>query len=144
MSSDDRLYLLTFAVRGHRLAPWPTGVELPRQPRQEPPPSRDHRRYLRPEHYPLVRTVIANRCQMRSGELLDIEIRPSHVHAIVRLPWGTSMIGLVCAVRLVTTRRLQREAQWARDESVYTRRVRDERLTDAEAASIGETLRRRS
>ncbi len=127
---------MTFTVRGHRMAPWPTGDETPLPPRHEPDPSRDNRRYLKPAHYPLVEAVIANRCRMRSGELMWISVRPTHMHAVVRLPYFMCMSGFICAVRLVTTRRLQREAGWARGESVYTKRVREEQLAETEIESI--------
>src|SRR5688572_17043405 len=103
MIPDCELHLLTFSVRGHRLAPWPTGVEGPILPRHQPHPSRDNRRYLKPEQFPLVEAVIANRCRMRSGELVSIAVHPTHMHAVVKLPYFTSMSGFSCAIRLVTT-----------------------------------------
>jgi hypothetical protein len=141
MSLPPRLHLLTFAVRGHRLAPWPTGEEIPRPPRHQPHPSRDHRRYLEPEQYALVEAVIANRCRVRSGELVWNSVRPTHVHAVVRLPYFTSLSGFKCAVRPIATRRLRREAGWSRDESVYTKRVREEQLAETEIEAIRQTRR---
>lgn len=128
--------LLTFAVRGHRLPMSPlTGGESGPL-RHEPAPERDNRRYLAAEHYPLVEAEIAARCRMRGGELLGIRIRPTHVHAVVRLDYFVSVYGLADAVRLVTTRRLRREGGWQRGESVFTKKVRKEEIVGEDVARL--------
>jgi hypothetical protein len=142
MLEPSQTYLITFAVRGHRLPASPLTGEREAPLRHEPAPERDHRRSLAAEHYPVVEAVIAARCRMRGGELLGIGVQPTRVDALVRLSYFVSVHGFVDAVRLVTTRRLRREGCWARGESVYTTRVRVEELGEVDWDEVAVLLRR--